>query len=243
IEYLDISEIDGNPDITPIGQLSALKTLNINLRKSTKQNNLSCLNNLNNLEELHLFGKFKKKSLKLNFNGLKTFSPQLNCIDINELPQLKSLRRLDIINQKLETLSGLENCIRLNTILLNNVKIENQNILSPIFKLKELETISLSYIKTITDFTFIKDKSPIKNIYLWSLNGLESIKGIEKLYLLEKYSQRGEHENKNAIDFSELLKLKKLKEVEIKIGKTNKDAESKLNIIIKQIINKRSSSA
>jgi hypothetical protein len=235
IEYLDINEIDGNPDITPIGQLESLKTLNLNLRKSTRQNNLNCLNSLGDLEELYFSGKFKKNSLELNFKKLKKFGPRLNCVDINEISKLKSLIQLNLINQKVETLAGLEKSTLLNKIIINDIKINEQEILSPLFMLKNLETISLSYIKAIRDFTFIKDESPVKDMCLWSLNGLESIKGIEKLNFLEKYSQFGEHKNKNSLDFSALLKLKRLKHVEIRIGEMNKEAKNKLKPIIEQI--------
>jgi hypothetical protein len=237
IEYLDINEIDGNPDILAIGELYSLKILNLNLRKSTKQMDLNCLKNLKNIEELYFAGKFKRNSLQIDFSKLVVFGPQLSCISLPEINNFSKLVTLQLINQKTETLNGIENMEHLKNILINNIKIDDQKILSPIFSLKELETLSIFYVKTIMDFTFFHENKTIKNLHLWSLNGLETLQGIENIKSLEKYIQNGEHKNRNTIDFNELLKLKKLKEVEIKIGKMNKEAEEKLKKILEKIKN------
>jgi hypothetical protein len=236
IEYLDVNEIDGNPDILAIGELYALKTLNLNLRKSTKQIDLDCLKNLTNIEKIYFAGKFKKNSLQIDFSKLVLLSPQLSCMDLSKINNFSKLATLQLSNQKIETLNGIENMDHLKNILINNIKVNDQKILSPIFSLKELETLSISYVKTIIDFTFVYENKTIKNLHVWSLNGLEALKGIENIKSLEKYIQNGEHENRNTIDFNELLKLKKLKEVEIKIGKMNQKAEETLNKILEKII-------
>jgi internalin A len=235
VEYLDINEIDGNPSILTIGELYSLKILNLNLRKSTKQMDLNCLKNLKNIEKLYFHGKFKKNSLQIDFSKLVLFAPQMDCINLSEIKNFSKLNTLQLLNQKIVTLNGIENMIHLQNILINSIKIDDQKILSPIFTLKELENLSIFYVKTIIDFTFIQENKTIKNLYLWSLNGLKTLNGIENLKSLEKYIQNGEHSNKNTIDYSGLLKLKKLKEVEIKIGKMNKEAEEKLNGIIEKI--------
>jgi hypothetical protein len=235
IEYLDINEIDGNQDITPIGELKSLKTLNLNLRKATKTNDLSCLNNLVNLEELDFQGKFKKKTLKLEFNNLKIFGPQLNVINIDEICQLKNLGTLKLINQKIDSLVGIEKIEQLKNLFISTIKIDNQNVLSPIFLIKTLENLSLSYIKAIEDFSFIQNKSQIKNLDIWTLNGLESLNGIENLVAIENYSQCGEHKNRNTIDFSKLLHLQTLKNVKVKVGIMSKEPENKLNLVLDKI--------
>jgi hypothetical protein len=241
IEYLDINEINGNPDITPIENLIHLKVLNINLRKSTKQNDLKCLNNLKELEELNFNGKFKKNSLGADFGKLNVFGPQLNCIDILEIHCLKNIKILKIFNQKINTLNGLEKITGLNILMIHQVKIDTQKILTPIFSIKLLEKLSLAYIKTIEDFSFTTDNETIRKLYLWSLNGLKSLKGIDKLKSLEYYSQCGEHSNKNTIDFSEIKKIKQLKDVEIKVGAMNEKAKMKLNELLEYYKNKSDS--
>ena len=237
LEYLDINEIDGNPDILAIGELYSLKTLNLNLRKSTKQIDLACLKNLRNIERLYFKGKFRKNSLHIDFSKLVSFGPQMNCINLSEINNFNRLLTLQLLDQKIDTLNSIENMIHLQNILINNIKINDSKILSPIFLLNELENLSISYVKTIIDFTFIQKNETIKNLYLWSLNGFETLNGIEHIKSLEKYIQHGDHKNKNTIDFSGLLKLKKLKEVEVKIGKMNKDAEEKLKRILEKIKN------
>ena len=235
IEYLDINEINGNPDISAVGELYSLKTLNLNLRKSTVKTDLNFLKNLKNIEELYLAGKFKKNSLQIDCSKLVTFRPQMNCIDLSEINNFNKLKVLQLYNQKIETLKGITKMIHLKNILINNIKITDQKILTPIFSLKELENLSISYVRAITDFTFVKENKSIKNLYLCILNGLERLDGIEKIESLEKYIQNGEHHNKNTIDFSKLLTLRKLKDVEIKIGKMNKEAEEKLKTILEKI--------
>jgi hypothetical protein len=238
IEYLDINEINGNPDITPIENLLYLKVLNINLRKSTKQNDLKCLNNLKELEELSFNGKFKKNSLGTDFDKLAIFGPQLNCIDISEIYHLKNIKTLKIFNQKINNLEGLEKISGLNTLMIHQVKIDTQKILTPIFCIKGLEELSLAYIKAIEDFSFITDNETIRKLYLWSLNGLKSLKGMDKLKSLEYYWQCGEHNNKNTIDFSEIRKLKHLRDVEIKVGIMNEESKIKLNKLLEYYKNK-----
>jgi aryl carrier-like protein len=236
IEYLDINEINGNPDILSIGELYLLKTLNLNLRKSTVQTDLKFLKNLKNIEKLYLAGKFRKNSLQIDFSRLVSFGPQMNSINLSEINNFDRLETLQLINQKIEDLNGIEKMAHLKDILINNIKMDDQRILSPIFLLKELENLSIFYVKTIIDFTFVQRNKTIKNLYLWSLNGLEKLDGIEKMELLEKYIQNGGHNNKNTIDFSKLLELDNLKEVEIKIGKMNKEAEERLKGILERIL-------
>jgi hypothetical protein len=236
IEYLDINEIDGNPDILAIGELYLLKTLNLNLRKSTVQIDLKFLKNLKKIEQLYFAGKFKNNSLQIDFSKLVSFGPQMSSINLSEINNFDKLESLQLCNQKIETLNGIEKMIHLKNVLINNIKINDPKILSPLFLLKELENLSIFYIKTITDFTFVQKNKSIKNLYLWTLNGLERLDGIERIESLEKYIQEGEHKNKNTIDFSELLKLKELKEVEIKIGKMNRETEEKLRKILEKII-------
>ena len=238
IEYLDINEIDGNPDIAPIANLIHLNVLNINLRKSTKQNDLKCLNNLKDLQELNFNGKFKKNSLGTDFNKLTVFGPQLNCIDVSKIYCFNNLKTLKIFSQKINTLDGLEKINGLKTLMIHQVKMDTQEILTPIFSIEGLEKLSLAYIKTIEDFSFATDNETINKLYLWPLNGLKSLNGIDKLKSLEYYSQCGEHENKNIIDFSEIKKLKYLKDVEIKVGTMNEEAEIKLNKLLEYYENK-----
>jgi hypothetical protein len=237
IEYLDINEIKGNPCVLSIGELYSLKTLSLNLRKSTVQTDLKFLRNLRNIEELYFAGKFKKNSLQIDFSKLVSFGPQMNSINLSEMNNFDRLETLQLFDQKIETLDGIEKMMHLKNILINGIKTGDQKILSPIFSLKELENLSISYVKTIIDFTFFRENKTIKNLYLWTLNGLERLDGIEKMESLEKYIQNGGHNNKNTIDFSELLKLKNLKEVEIKIGEMNKEAEERLKKILETIRN------
>jgi hypothetical protein len=237
IEYLDINEINGNSNVLAIGELYSLKTLNLNLSKSTVQTDLGFLKSLKNIEKLYFAGKFKKNSLQIDFSKLVSFGPQLNSINLSEINSFDKLETLHLKNQKIETLHGIEKMVHLKNILINSIKINDQKILSPIFLLKELENLSIFYVKTIVDFTFIQKNKTIKNLYLWTLNSLERLDGIERIESLEKYVQNGEHANKSTIDFSDLLKLKNLKEAEVKIGKMNKKAEEQLKGILEKIKN------
>jgi len=234
LEEFDISEIRGDFDLSPVSKLSSLKVLNLDLRTTKKTADLSYIKDLSNLEALYLGGKFKKNSLQLNYEKLKVFCPHSGFDNFGELSKLKNLEVLKLFSQKVTSLEGVDSITTLKKVMLHQLKIEDQNVFSPVFRLPGLESLSIAYIKNITDFSFIKDESRLKTLSLWSLNGLESITGIEKLIALETYSHCGDHINKNSIDFSPLLKLKTLKNVEVKIGKMSGAAEEKLYSILNQ---------
>lgn len=232
LEEFDISELKGEFDLSPISRLSNLKVLNLDLRTVKKTADLAYIKDLTNLEELYLAGKFKKNSLQLNFEKLKVFSPHSAFDNFGELSNLKNLEVLKLFSQKVGSLEGVDTITTLKKVMLHQLKLESQEVFSPVFRLPQLEQLSIAYAKNITDFNFIKNESPLKALYLWSLNGLESIQGIEKLVALETYSHCGDHLNKNTIDFSPLLKLKNLKNVEVKIGKMSGEAEERLYAVL-----------
>ena len=236
LKYLDINEVTGKIDISVLKNLVSLEIINLGIQKIKNQNDLGNLSELQSLREFYFAGKFKKKSLSLaNFKNLEILGPQIKDIDLSEVKQLITLKSLHLTNQKIVSLNGVENLKSLESILLNNIKIDNQDLLSNIFYIENLKTLSIFYVKTVIDFKFIKNKSNLKNLYLWSLNGLETLSGLEKLILLEKYSQCGEHKNKNTIDFSLLQQLQALKEVKIKVGTMNMEAKQKLETILDSI--------
>lgn len=232
LETFDISELRGDFDLSPISSLSNLKVLNLDLRTVKKTADLSHIKDLTNLEELYLAGKFKKNSLQLNYEKLKVFSPHSAFDNFGELSKLKHLEVLQLFSQKVTSLEGVDTITTLKKVMLHQLKIEDQETLSPVFRLPNLEQLSIAYAKNIIDFFFIQNESRLKSLYLWSLNGLESIQGIEKLVALETYSHCGDHTNKNTINFAPLLKLKTLKNVEVKIGKMSGEAEKRLYAVL-----------
>ncbi|MWW25728.1 leucine-rich repeat domain-containing protein [Algibacter lectus] len=236
IEKLDISEMTGNLDVNAIKNFKNLKILNLSLNKATKQTDLSILNNGIALEEFYFSGKFKKNSLNLNtLKNIKVLAPQLSTINFKELSDLNQLKEIRLFNQKIGSLDGIEKFTSVENLMINGVKMENQDNLSPIFKLPKLTILNLSYVKFIKDFTFIKSSHNLKCLYLWTLNGLESYKGIEKLTSLQKLSHCGEHKNPNDINFDNIENLKNLMELEIKVGRVNEMNKRKIEKLIKNI--------
>ena len=184
--FRSINEVTGKIDISALKNRSSLEIINLELQKITNQNDLSNLSDLQNLRELSFAGKFKKKSLSLiNFKNLEILAPQIKDIDLREAERLTNLKSLRLTNQKIDSLTGIENLKSLESILLNSIRIDNQDLLSNIFCIENLETLSVFYVKTIIDFSFINKESKLKNLYLWSLNGLESLSGLEKLTSLK----------------------------------------------------------
>lgn len=233
LEYLDISEMQGNLNVEAIKHLEKLKVLNLALNKATRQTDLSILSNIKQLEEFYFSGKFKKNSLDINvLKNIKVLAPQLNTINFKELEVLEHLKELRIFNQKASTLEGIEKFTSIEKILINGLRMENQNKLSPIFKLPNLKILNLFYIKFIEDFSFIKAEHNLETLILWTLNGLKSYSGIEKLHQLKKLSHCGGHNEPNDIDFEDILKLKNLREIEIKIGKVNNETKNIIEKII-----------
>jgi hypothetical protein len=238
MELLNIDEIDGNLDITAIESLKKLKVLNINLRKSTRQIDFSFISEIPDLEEFYFYGKCKKGSLDISkLKNLKIFAPQMKFVSLKEMSQLKHLKVLNIFNQNVDTLEGLDKIISLEKIHLSTIRIANQDILEPVFRLPMLRTLGLSYIKEIHDFQFIKTKSSLKELVLWTLNGLISYSGIENLEKLENLSFCGEHANANGIDFSSIEKLSTLKQLKIKPGKISEATRKKISMLIEHVEN------
>lgn len=222
VEDLDISEMTGNLDVNAIRNLKNLKILNLSLNKATRQTDLSILDKEIALEEFYFSGKFKKNSLNLNvLKNIKVLAPQLSTINFKELGDLEYLKEIRLFSQKITSLDGIEKFTSVEKLLINGIRMENQDILSPIFNLPNLNNLSLWYVKFIQDFNFIKENHNLSYLNLWTLNGLKSYKGIEKLTLLKELSHCGEHKNANDINFENIKSLKKLEKLEIKVGQVN----------------------
>lgn len=239
LETLDISEMQGNLDVSAIRHLKKLKILNLTLTKATRQTDLSVLDDNVDLKEFYFAGKFKKNSLNLNvLKNIEILAPQLNSINFSELGELKKLKEFRLFNQKITSLNGIEKLTSVEGIMLSSVRMESQDLLSSIFDLPKLKILNMSYLKFVQDFTFIKQNHNLEFLFLWTLNGLQNYNGIEKLLKLKKLSHCGEHSTPNSIDFENIRNLKNLKELEIKIGKTNKETANKINELIKSVANK-----
>lgn len=238
LETLDISEMQGSLDVSAIQHLKKLKVLNLTLTKATRQTDLSVLDDNVDLKEFYFAGKFKKKSLNLNvLKNIEILAPQLSSINFSEFGELKKLKEILLFNQKITSLNGIEKLTSVEGIMLSGVRMESQDLLSPIFELPKLKILNIAYVKFIEDFTFIKQNHNLEHLFLWTLNGLQSYNGIEKLVKLKKLSHCGGHSTPNAIDFENIRELKKLKDLEIKIGKTNKETDKKINDLIKSVAN------
>lgn len=234
IETLDISEMTGNLDVSAIRNFKNLRILNLSLNNATKQTDLSILDNEIALEEFYFSGKFKKNSLNLNvLKNIKILAPQLSTINFKELDNLEQLKEIRLFKQKITSLNGIEKFTSLEKLLINGIRMENQDILSPIFDLPKLNNLNLWYVKFMEDFTFIKKNHDLRYLNLWTLNGLKSYNGIEKLDSLKELSHCGEHKNANDINFENIKSLKNLERLEIKVGQLNK----KTNKIIENLIN------
>ena len=235
IEDLDIGEITGNIDVSAIRNFKNLKRLNLSLNKATKQTDLSILDNDIALEEFYFSGKFKKNSLNLNvLKNIKILAPQLSTINFKELENLEYLKEIRLFSQKVTSLEGIEKFTSVEKLLINGIRMDNQDILSPIFNLPKLKNLNLWYLKFIKDFSFIKNNHSLSFLNLWTLNGLKSYNGIEKLNLLKRLSHCGEHQNANNINFENIESLKNLEKLEIKVGKINKETENQIECLIKK---------
>lgn len=236
IEFLDIREMRGNLDVSAIRNFKNLKVLSLDLNKATRQTDLSILDNEIALEEFYFSGKFKKNSLNLNvLKNIKILAPQLSTINFTELNGLNHLKEIRLFNQKIKSLDGIEKFTSVENLMLNGIRMEKQDMLSPIFDLPKLNNLNLSYIKFVENFTFIKKIHNLNFLNLWTLNGLKNYNGIEKLTSLKKLYHCGEHNNANSIDFGNIRKLKNLIELEIKVGQTNKITQDKIKSLINSL--------
>ncbi len=238
LEILDISEMEGNLDVSAIKNLKKLKVLNLNLNKATRQTDLSILDEIN-LEEFYFKGKFKKQSLNLNsLKKLKILAPQLGVINFEEIGELKELKEIRLFNQTIKSLKGIDKFVSVDKLMLSDIRMENQELLSPIFELPNLKILNLYYLKFIEDFTFIQNKHNLEYLNLWTLNGLKSYNGIERLTNLKSLYHCGEHSKPNEINLSKIKSLKKLTKIEIKIGNINNETKKIIEDLEKSVANR-----
>ncbi len=227
LEELDISDMEKNLNVAAISNLRHLKVLNLNLHKASRQTDLSIISQCTLLEEFYFSGKFKKKSLDINtLQNIRILAPQLNTLNLQDISSLKYLKVLKIFEQKTDSLVGIENLTSIEKIHIYNLRMDDQNKLSPLFKLPRLKTLGLSYVHFIKDFSFITNRHNLEELILWSLNGLESYKGIEQLKKLKKLSHCGKHTSPNSINFQAIRNLQDVAELEIKVGKLNPENQT-----------------
>jgi hypothetical protein len=236
IEMLDINENQGSLNLDAIKNLKKLKILNLTLNNATTQTDLSILDDELTLEEFYFSGKFKKNSLNPNvLKKIKIFAPQLNTINFQDLNDLNQLKEIRLCNQKITSLEGIEKFPSVEKVTISGLKMENQDILSPIFDLPQLKELNLFYLKFIEDFTFIKKNHDLEFLNLVTLNGLKNYNGIEKLKAIIKLSHFGAHKHPNSINFENISSLKSLKELDIKIGQVNKSTKNEIERLIYNI--------
>lgn len=236
VESLDISEMTGNVDVSAIKNFKKLKVLSLNLNKATRQTDLSILDDKVLLEELYFSGKYKRNSLSPKIlKNIKILAPQLSTINFNEIQDLEHLKEIKLFKQKIVSLEGIQKFTSVEKILINGIRMDDQDFLSPIFDLPNLKRLNLYYLKFIEDFTFIKHNHNLTSLDLWTLNGLKSYNGIEKLVSLKSLEHCGEHQDPNGINFDNIESLKELEELVIKVGNINKNTESKIEKLISNI--------
>ncbi|MGS6445151.1 leucine-rich repeat domain-containing protein [Enterococcus hirae] len=221
LEVLDLNG-DQYSDLSPIANLTKLKTLNIANNK-----NLSDISSLKNLTAL-----------------VNLYADYSNISDLSALSNMTNLKVLHIPFNPLKSLNGLENCKELTELDLNG---DQYSDITPIANLTKLKTLGIANNKNLSDISSLKNLTALVNLYadysnisdlsalsnmtnlkvlhipfnpLKSLNGLENCKELTELDLNgDQYS-----------DLSPIANLTKLKTLNIANNKNLSDIFSLKNL-------------
>lgn len=119
--------------------------------------------------------------------------------------KLVHLKKLTIMNSKIENLKGLAILSHLNYLSISNLK--NLTSLHGLQNLHELEELEIQRCKGISTISEVLQLTKLKRLLLIDLGDIASIKGIENLTELREFLF---YESTNIID-GDLLPIKKLK--------------------------------
>ena len=139
LEHLDLNG-DKYTDLTPIANLTKMKTLNIANNKAVTD--ISCLKNLTNLINL--------------------YADNSNISDISVLANMTNLKSLHIPYNSIKSLNGLESCTNLEDLDLNGDKYTD---LTPITNLTKMKTLNIANNKAVTDISCLKNLTNLINLY------------------------------------------------------------------------------
>ncbi len=224
LEHLSIPDYYGETDITPLGQLLKLKTLNLSGAKVTS---IEPLSNLTQLKELDLSyttvtdffaisGLSNLETLNLATTEIVDLSSltnlvqlrflDLNCNSIRDLTPLESLNNIEVLDlsgctflNDIQALSGITSLRKLN---LDSVSITD---IKPLSALDNLEQLDLSNT-IVNNLTPLKDKTSLETLlllYNFDLRDLSPLKNVTSLKVLD-------FSDTNVSDLSPLKKLSSL---------------------------------
>ncbi|HGF7263432.1 TPA: leucine-rich repeat domain-containing protein, partial [Enterococcus faecium] len=140
-------DLNGNQysDITPIANLTNLKTLGIANNKS-----LSDISSLKNLTQL-----------------VNLYADYSNISDISVLSNMPNLEVLHIPFNPITSLNGLENCTKLTGLDLNGTQYSD---ITPIANLTNLKTLGIANNKSLSDISSLKNLTQLVNLYADNCN-------------------------------------------------------------------------
>jgi Leucine-rich repeat (LRR) protein len=204
IESLDLSNNKMVRDITPLGQLTNLRSLNLS---GTGVADLTPIRNLTELVNLDIAGtgvsdlsplKYASKIKKLNISKTPISDvtivermPELEELDLSEssvvsltaLWQLTQVKILDLHGNKISILGNMDKLVQLAELNLSRTQIQD---LTPLRNLKQLRVLNLDSTR-VNDLSSLQvlDKLAILQVNFTSIASLMSIKdlpSLEKIY-------------------------------------------------------------
>jgi Leucine-rich repeat (LRR) protein len=197
---IDLSNNTTITDLTPLGKLSSLTSVNLT---NTLVSNITPLRNLNNLEELDISGTNVTSLDALKFatkvRVLKMAKTPVS--DISLVSGFASLEILDLSETPVETVDLLTNLTGLSDLRFSGTKVSN---LLPLSGLRNLEVLYFNNTP-VTDVTALKNLGKLQMIFcngtnindLSPLDGLGDLKRIYCDKSLVKYQKAWQFMQKN----------------------------------------------
>jgi hypothetical protein len=206
---------DAKLELADLQPLTSLKALDINLNKAPGTYLFESLHTLKNLKKLSYVGKFPDEENLALFTQLEELEPDLRSGNYNCLAPLKKLHSLIIYSQKYKGFEGLEKLKTLKELFIGLISQLPENKLGFLNQISSLKKLRLDYLPTIQSMDFFTEKAAIEELELYTLNGLLSLKGLDRLKKLSKLVMEGTYKNHAKLDFSPLVKCKKLQVVNV----------------------------
>lgn len=255
LKYLKGLEIDFHTDqLELIGKLKRIKKLSLIFNKKISLQPIESLSNLNQLtlsntskSNLELPGLKKLQEIRhLSLSG-----PYKNIEHINEISKLRALE-LDVplenleflkpkgeliylySNRGIKDLKGIEKIESLEFLHLNYIQNLNAENLESISKMKALKGLRLDYLPHIENFHWLAG-SKIEELYLISLNGLNSMNGLEKLSRLKIIATGGVFKQSSKMNLDALIKCKSLKVASLSISIAKKETYERITNQLKEM--------
>lgn len=208
LESLHIGELKYRQryDLSPIFDLN-LKHLSIH-KINDNTHDLTGIDRLQQLESLHLAGKFKKHSATLVSPHLKSPDICQTWLNVADSRHLDGIEALLLHGGTYEDFKILYATPNLHSLKLHQLKLSCPTTLNQLRAINELSKLEIFYVNNLIDLSFLANAKSLQTLKLTTLPDLICLDGIEHLPNLDTLNI-SLYRNRHKPNLDKLLKLPK----------------------------------